>query len=88
VWQNDICTLHALLTLFNCTTAVIANEAEVKHPLPAKNPDKMFLDRNMPAVNHNPALLPCLSEQETDTPPVGSSLNPITFDDDEDEDTK
>lgn len=90
-WRNDICALHALLTLFNCTTAVIANEAEVKHPSPAENPDEMFLDRKMPVVDRNPALLPCPSEEETVTPvtpPVGSSLNPITFDDDEDEETK
>jgi hypothetical protein len=63
------------------------NEAGVKHPSPAEIPDKMFLDRKKPAVDCDPVLLPHLSDEETNTPPVGSSLNPITFDDNEDEST-
>jgi hypothetical protein len=65
----------------------MAYEAGVKHPSPAKIPDEMFLDRKKPAVDHNPVLLPHLSDKETNTPPVGSSLNAITLDDNEDEST-
>ena len=65
----------------------MANEAEIKHPSPAEIPDKMFLDTKKPAVNRNQVLLPRLSAKETSTPSVGSSVNPITLDDDEDETT-
>jgi hypothetical protein len=65
----------------------MVNEAEIKHPSPAKIPDEMLLDRKKSAVNHNPVLLPHLSDEETNTPSDGSSLNPITFDDNEDEST-